>query len=110
MKPTSDAACPPAKGKKVVPMAKAEVEDLAAMLKALGHPARLRLVKHLADHGSCVFGDLSDVLPLAPSTISQHVSILKAARLIEGSSDLRRVCYCIKPERLLALKDLLARL
>jgi len=44
------------------------------------------------------------VLPLAPSTISQHVSILKDAGLIEGSSDVQRVCYCVNRERLQQLK------
>jgi ArsR family transcriptional regulator len=74
------------------------------MCKALAHPARLRLLRHLIDYGECYFGSLTDVLPLAPSTISQHVSILKDAGLIEGSSDVQRVCYCVNRERLQQLK------
>jgi len=105
------ADCAPPKGRKAAAaFTKAEGAELAGMLKALGHPARLALVKHLADYGTCFFGDLSEILPLAPSTISQHVSILKHAGLIEGSSDARRVCYCVKPERLELLKRLLGRL
>jgi len=105
------ADCVPPKGRKLAPaLSKAEGADLAAMLKALGHPARLALVKHLADHGTCFFGDLSEILPLAPSTISQHVTILKDAGLIEGSADARRVCYCVKTGRLELLKRLLGRL
>lgn len=105
------ADCAPPKGRKAAPaFGKAEAAELAGMLKALGHPARLALVKHLADAGTCFFGDLSEILPLAPSTISQHVTILKDAGLIEGSSDARRVCYCVKPERLELLKRLLGRL
>lgn len=75
------------------------------MCKALAHPARLQLLRHLIDYGECYFGSLTDVLPLAPSTISQHVTILKEAGLIESASDAQRVCYCINPTRLQQLKD-----
>ena len=84
--------------------------DLAQLCKALGHPARVKLLKHLADFGECYFGDLTDVLPLAPSTVSQHVTILKEAGLICGSSDVTRVCYCVNPARLDMLKSLIASL
>ncbi len=87
-----------------------DVDDLAALCKAIGHPARLLLLRHLIDHGDCYFGSLADVLPLAASTISKHVSILKDAGLIEGSSDLQRVCYCVRPERLAQLKAMIGRL
>jgi ArsR family transcriptional regulator len=94
--------CPP-----TTPRARAteiDVDDLARMCKALAHPARLQLLRHLIDYGECYFGSLADVLPLAPSTISQHVTILKEAGLIEGSSDVQRVCYCINQARLQQLK------
>jgi ArsR family transcriptional regulator len=81
-----------------------DADDVARMCKALGHPARVRLLKHLTDFGDCYFGSLTDVLPLAASTISQHVTILKEAGLIEGSSDEKRVCYCVNKERLAQLK------
>lgn len=80
------------------------------LCKALGHPARVKLVKHLADFGGCFFGSLAEVVGLAPSTTSQHVSILKEAGLIEGSSDEKRVCYCIVPERMEQLRSLIAAL
>lgn len=92
------------------PPAAIDLDDLAAMCKALGHPARLQLLRHLIEYGECYFGNLADVLPLAPSTISKHVSILKEAGLIHGSSDLQRVCYCINPERLDQLKTMLGEL
>lgn len=85
-----------------------DVEEVASLCKALGHPARVRLVKHLVDHGSCYFGSLTDVLPLAPSTVSQHVTILKEAGLIIGSSDEQRMCYCVNPKRLAQLKQLVS--
>lgn len=82
-----------------------DADDIARMCKALGHPARVRLLKHLAEFGDCYFGSLTDVLPLAASTISQHVTILKEAGLIEGASDEKRVCYCVNKQRLAQLKD-----
>lgn len=87
-----------------------DTDDLAALCKAIGHPARLQLLRHLVKHGDCYFGSLADVLPLAPSTISKHVSILKEAGLIEGSSDLQRVCYCVNPARLAQLKEAIGAL
>lgn len=80
------------------------------MCKAVSHPARLQLLRHLIDYGDCYFGSLADVLPLAPSTISNHVSILKEAGLIEGSSDMQRVCYCVNQERLQQFKLAVAAL
>lgn len=85
-------------------------EQLALLCKALGHPARVRLLQHLADYGSCFFGNLTEVVPLAASTVSQHVTILKEAGLILGASDEQRVCYCINPERLQQLKQMIAGL
>ncbi|MGI4843786.1 MAG: ArsR/SmtB family transcription factor [Janthinobacterium lividum] len=92
------------------PRADIDVDDLAALCKAIGHPARLQLLRHLIEHGECYFGSLADVLPLAASTISKHVSILKEAGLIEGSSDLQRVCYCVRPDRLVQLKAMIVAL
>jgi len=87
-----------------------DADDLARMCKALAHPARIQLLRHLIDYGECYFGKLTDVLPLAPSTISQHVSILKEAGLIEGSSDVQRVCYCVNPARLKQLQQAIGAL
>lgn len=85
-------------------------DDVALLCKALAHPARVQLLRYLAAYGACYFGSLAEVLPLAPSTISQHVTILKQAGLIEGSSDEQRVCYCINPSRLQQLKDAIGAL
>jgi ArsR family transcriptional regulator len=97
----STSCCDP---RQLGPSGAIDVDDLAHMCKALGHPARVRLLKHLVDYGDCYFGNLADVLPLAPSTISQHVTILKEAGLILASSDEKKVCYCINPERLQQLQ------
>ncbi len=87
-----------------------DVNEIAMLCKALAHPARVQLLRYLAAYGACYFGSLADVLPLAPSTISQHVTILKHAGLILGSSDEQRVCYCVNPERLSKLKQLIGGL
>lgn len=87
-----------------------DVDDLALMAKALGHPARVKLLKHLADFGGCFFGSLADVVGLAPSTTSQHVTMLKEAGLIEGSNDEKRVCYCVNTARLAQFKKIIAGL
>lgn len=84
-----------------------DAEQVAQLCKALAHPARVQLLCYLAAYGACYFGSLADVLPLSPSTISQHVTILKEAGLILGSSDAQRVCYCINPERIGQLKQLI---
>jgi ArsR family transcriptional regulator, arsenate/arsenite/antimonite-responsive transcriptional repressor len=80
--------------------------DLAALCKALGHPARIAIVRYLAEQGKCVFGDLSEQISLAPSTVSQHVTILKEAGLIVASAREQRMCYCINPDRMGLLKRL----
>lgn len=92
------------------PKGKVDEETLALMCKALAHPARVKLLNYLSDYGTCYFGKLTDILPLAASTISQHVTILRQAGLIEGSADSQRVCYCVVPERLQQLKDMIADL
>ena len=87
-----------------------DADDLALLCKALGHPARVRLLKYLSAYGACYFGNLTEVVPLAASTISQHVTVLKQAGLILASSDEQRTCYCVNPERLTQLKQLIGGL
>ncbi len=85
-------------------------EEIAVLCKALGHPARVKVVKYMLKVNACYFGDLTEVLDLAPSTISQHVSALKKAGIItEGERDCRS-CHCIEPQKLERLKALLSEL
>jgi DNA-binding transcriptional ArsR family regulator len=70
-------------------------QDLAEMAKALSHPARIAILKVLANKNECICGELVEVLPLAQSTVSQHLKELKNAGLIEGTLDGPRSCYCI---------------
>lgn len=83
-------------------------EELALIAKALGHPARVRIIRELSQRENCMYGALAELLPLAQSTVSQHLRILKAAGLIRGEIDGPRVCYCIDPRRIRQLKELLA--
>ncbi len=73
---------------------KSEIE-LADFAKALSHPARIAILKVLAKHDSCVCGEIVDVLPLAQSTVSQHLKELLNAGLIKGTIDGVKSCYCI---------------
>ncbi len=68
---------------------------LAKYGKALSHPARISILKLLAQKQTCVCGDIVDELPLSQSTVSQHLKELKEAGLIKGEIEGARVCYCI---------------
>jgi ArsR family transcriptional regulator len=69
--------------------------DLANVLKALGHPARIAILQHIIKANDCICGDLVNELGLAQATISQHLKELKNAGLIKGSIEGTSVCYCI---------------
>jgi ArsR family transcriptional regulator, arsenate/arsenite/antimonite-responsive transcriptional repressor len=69
-------------------------ERLAVRLKALAHPARLRILDLLAARGTCICGEIVEVLPLAQATVSQHLKVLKEAGLLQGTIDGPRSCYC----------------
>ncbi len=70
-------------------------QDLAAFAKALSHPARIAILKVLAQRNECICGEIVEILPLAQSTVSQHLKELKNAGLIDGTVDGPRSCYCI---------------
>src|SRR6476469_6725068 len=70
-------------------------QELADFAKALSHPARIAILKVLAKRTECICGEIVEVLPLAQSTVSQHLKELKNAGLIDGAVDGPRSCYCI---------------
>lgn len=102
------ACCPPpADAADLRPVEGSEAdEELAALAKALGHAARVKILRILARKDACVCGDIVDELPLAQSTVSQHLKVLKEAGLIRGEVDGPRVCYCLEPRALRRLKAL----
>jgi ArsR family transcriptional regulator len=81
--------------------------ELARLAKALGHPARIRIVATLLQRNSCIGCDLADEAGLAASTTSEHLRILKAAGIITGEIERPRVCYSLNPSALDALRSFL---
>ena len=73
-------------------------EKLARFAKALGHPARIAVMQFLAKQEQCYFGDIHEELPIAKATVSQHLSELKDAGLIQGTIEIPKVKYCINQE------------
>ena len=84
--------------------------ELGLLAKALGHPARVRILRLLLARDSCFCGEIVDQLPLAQATVSQHLKVLKDAGLIRGEIEGLRTCYCADRERLTRLHDLLGGL
>ncbi len=72
--------------------------NLAAIFKALAHPARIAILQELLKRNSCVCGELVDVLPLSQATVSQHLKELKQMNILQGEIEGKRVCYCINKD------------
>ncbi|MEX2226217.1 MAG: metalloregulator ArsR/SmtB family transcription factor [Dehalococcoidia bacterium] len=88
---------------KVIEQTREEARTVA-MLRAIAHPARFRIVKLLAARQACVCGDLVDELPLAQSTVSEHLKVLKDAGIVRGTIEGPNTCYCLEPQALAWLK------
>lgn len=104
------ACCPPESAVAPLPRGKAFDAELGKLCKALGHPMRVRILKILIARTTCVCGDLVSELPLAQSTVSQHLKVLKSAGLIRGDVDGPRRCYCVNTSALKRARALLAEL
>jgi ArsR family transcriptional regulator, arsenate/arsenite/antimonite-responsive transcriptional repressor len=85
-------------------------EELAVLTKAIGHPARVRILRILSRRTACICGDIVEELSLAQSTVSQHLKVLKDAGLVRGEIDGPRVCYCLDSRALRRLKALVGGL
>jgi len=83
-------------------------EELARFAKAISHPTRIAILRHLESQSCCFTGDLVDVFPLAQSTISQHLKELKNAGLIQGELKPPKIKYCINQENWTKAKALFA--
>lgn len=84
----------------------AQDELLAAMARALGHPARVRILRLLLERRECITGEVVASLGLAQSTVSEHLRILREADLIEAESRPPRTCYRVRPETMARFRDL----
>lgn len=93
-----------------VPESRGKDEKLANLAWAIAHPARVRILRILLARQACICGELVDQMTLAQSTVSQHLKILKEAGLIQGEVDGPKVCYCVAPDALARLKELVAAL
>jgi len=87
-----------------------DVEGFSRICKALGHPARIKIVQYLKKINRCVCQEIVDVLPLSQSTVSQHLKILKEAGLIQGEVEGPCTCYCLNPEIINRLKTMVQSL
>lgn len=77
---------------------KADEVLLARFAKALGHPARIAILKLLASMDTCYCGEIVEELPIAQATVSQHLKELKDSGLIQGSIEPPKIRYCLDPE------------
>jgi len=85
-------------------------DRLAALAWGLAHPLRIRILRLLAKRETCVCGEIVEEMPVAQSTVSQHLKILKEAGLVQGEVDGPRVCYCINPASFAEIKELIGKL
>jgi ArsR family transcriptional regulator len=99
--------CPPARDVLTGPVDGQQAQsELAGMAQALGHPVRVAILRILIDREECICGELVDQLPVAQSTVSQHLKKLKEANWIRGSVDGPRTCYCLEPAALERFREL----
>jgi ArsR family transcriptional regulator len=84
--------------------------ELAMYCKALGHPHRVHILRFLLSQNACFAGDIGDQIPVAASTVSQHLKHLRNAGLIQGKVDGPRRCYCVAPGAVETLKQLVGAL
>lgn len=83
---------------------------LARFAKAMGHPVRIYILEQLSKQSCCYSGDLSEVLPIAKSTLSQHLKELKKAGLIQGEIEPPKIKYCLNRENWKFAQDLFKQL
>ncbi len=86
-----------------------EAKQLAGFCKALGHPARISIILLLLEKDTCFCGDIVKEIPLAQSTVSQHLKELKEAGIIQGNITPPKVKYCINKTQWATLKNALRR-
>ena len=84
-----------------------DLRETSLVFKALSHPARLAILKYLAEAKVCISGDISNELPLSRTTVNQHLKELKDAGLIKGEIDGSRVNYCLNNNTIRQVKKLL---
>lgn len=94
---------------KTIEMPTTTDEKLLEMLRAVANPVRYRILQILAERGECQCGPLGAELPIAASTLSQHLKVLREAGLIQGTVDGPAVCYCRNEEQIAWLREHMSR-
>ena len=84
--------------------------NIASVIKALGHPARIAIIEYLMKVDDCICGDIVNELPLSQPTVSQHLKELKTAGLIKGSVEGNAICYCIDEKTISKIQDYFANI
>lgn len=84
--------------------------EIATLLKALAHPARVAIVEYLLSVDTCICNDIVAEINLAQPTVSQHLKELKNAGIIQGEVEGKSVCYCINPETLRKLEQFISQI
>lgn len=105
-----DASCCGSQAVALAEPLRPEDEELAMLAKAIAHPVRILILRNLLRIGACYFGRLADLLPVAPSTASQHLTILKDAGLVRGEIEGERPCYCVDLQKLRRMQHLIGNL
>ncbi|MBC7934616.1 MAG: winged helix-turn-helix transcriptional regulator [Rhizobacter sp.] len=82
--------------------------EIATLMKALSHPARIAIIDYLLSVDTCICGDIVNELPLAQATVSQHLKELKNVGLIKGSIEGNAICYCINEKTFVKFQDYLS--
>lgn len=84
-----------------------ELQDIALIAKGLSHPARLAILRYLAECDECISGDITEFIPLSRTTVSQHLQELKKLGFIQGTLSGTRVNYCLNSEKIAEINHLL---
>ncbi len=82
-----------------------DLQEIAKLAKALSHPARLAIIKYLAECKTCISGDIANEIPLSRTTVSQHLQELKNMGLINGEIVGVRICYCLNQEKIIEASE-----
>ena len=87
-----------------------EQNEVAKLMKALSHPARIAIVEYLLSVDACICNDIVEEVKLAQPTVSQHLKELKNAEIIQGEIDGKAICYCINPETLKKMEHFISEI
>lgn len=83
-----------------------DLQEMAKIARAMAHPARIAILKYLAEQKICISGDISGQIPLSRTTVSQHLQELKKAGLIKGTINGLKINYCIDEKKACIVKEL----